>query len=195
MLKSIMCSSSDFIHDMLQGLSQVIVVIAAGKQLLFRQYAIAFKKSGAQVPRTELAEIGPRFDFSIRRSRAAPDEIQTQSMKQPKVEKKKVGPQFFPHQWCMPLSTVAACMVMLAELCGGAVGSQSCMLIRRRCFCAHLGCFLAAAFCKGSIDSGLCQLQEKNVGYDSLEGKVGRIYLPKQDLNSMALNKMKVLLL
>ena len=76
---------------MLQGLSQVIFVVATGKQVLFRQYAIAFKKSGAQVPRTELAEIGPRFDFSIRRSRAAPDEIQTQSMKQPKVEKKKVG--------------------------------------------------------------------------------------------------------
>lgn len=105
----------------LKGLSQVIFVVATGKQLLFRQYAIAFKKSGAQVPRTELAEIGPRFDFSIRRSRAAPEEIQTQSMKQPKVEKKK----------------------------------------------------------------------EKNVGYDSLEGKVGRIYMPKQDLNSMALNKMK----
>ena len=82
---------------MLQGLSQVIFVVATGKQLLFRQYAIAFKKSGAQVPRTELAEIGPRFDFSIRRSRAAPDEIQTQSMKQPRVEKKKVG---FPHEWC-----------------------------------------------------------------------------------------------
>lgn len=73
-----------------QGLSQVIFVVATGKQLLFRQYAIAFKKSGAQVPRTELAEIGPKIDFSIRRSRAAPEEIQTQSMKQPKVEKQKV---------------------------------------------------------------------------------------------------------
>ena len=119
-----MCSSNDCVHDMLQGLSQVIVIVAAGKQLLFRQYAIAFKKSGAQVPRTELAEIGPRFDFSIRRSRAAPDEIQTQSMKQPKIEKKKVGPQIFSHQWCMPLSTAAAGMVILAELSGGAVGSH-----------------------------------------------------------------------
>ncbi len=35
-------------------------------------------------------------------------------------------------------------------------------------------------------------LQEKNVSFDSLEGKVGRVYMPKQDLNSMALNKMKV---
>lgn len=105
----------------LKGLDHVIVVIATGKQLLFRHYSIALKKSGAQVPRTELAEVGPRFDFSVRRSRAAPDEFQTQSMKQPKIDKKK----------------------------------------------------------------------EKNVSYDSLEGKVGRIYMPKQDLNSMALNKMK----
>ena len=35
-------------------------------------------------------------------------------------------------------------------------------------------------------------LQEKNVSFDSLEGKVGHVYMPKQDLNSMALNKMKV---
>lgn len=75
----------------LQGLDHVMFVAATGNRLLLRQYAIAFKKSGAQVPRTELAEIGPRIDFSIRRSRAAPDEIQTQSMKQPKLDKKKVS--------------------------------------------------------------------------------------------------------
>lgn len=75
----------------LQGLDHVMFVAATGNRLLLRQYAIAFKKSGAQVPRTELAEIGPRIDFSIRRSRGAPDEIQTQSMKQPKLDKKKVS--------------------------------------------------------------------------------------------------------
>lgn len=105
----------------LKGLDHVMFVAATGDRLLLRQYAIAFKRSGAQVPRTELAEIGPRVDFSLRRSRPAPDEIQMQSMKQPKLEKKK----------------------------------------------------------------------EKNVSFDSLEGKVGRIYMPKQDLDSMALNKMK----
>lgn len=75
----------------LQGLDHVMFVAATGNRLLLRQYAIAFKKSGAQVPRTELAEIGPRIDFSIRRSRGSPDEIQTQSMKQPKLDKKKVS--------------------------------------------------------------------------------------------------------
>ncbi len=75
----------------LQGLDHVMFVAATGNRLLLRQYAIAFKRSGAQVPRTELAEIGPRIDFSIRRSRGAPNEILTQSMKQPKLDKKKVS--------------------------------------------------------------------------------------------------------
>lgn len=34
-------------------------------------------------------------------------------------------------------------------------------------------------------------LQVKNVGSDMLDGKVGRIYMPKQEVDSMALNKMK----
>lgn len=33
--------------------------------------------------------------------------------------------------------------------------------------------------------------KQKNVGGDTLDGKVGRIYMPKQDVESMALNKMK----
>ncbi len=34
-------------------------------------------------------------------------------------------------------------------------------------------------------------LQEKNVGSDTLEGKVGHIYMPKQDVAGMALAKPK----
>ena len=89
------CAAVDLVLSscagLVQGLDHIIFVVATGKQLLFRHYSIAFKKSGAQVPRSELTEMGPRFDFSLRRSRAAPEEIQAQSMKQPKIEKKKVG--------------------------------------------------------------------------------------------------------
>lgn len=35
-------------------------------------------------------------------------------------------------------------------------------------------------------------MQEKNVSTDMLEGKVGRMYMPTQDISSMALRKMKV---
>ena len=34
--------------------------------------------------------------------------------------------------------------------------------------------------------------QVKNVGSDELAGKVGRIYIPSQDVGNMALRKMKV---
>jgi hypothetical protein len=34
-------------------------------------------------------------------------------------------------------------------------------------------------------------LQEKNVGRDSLDGRVGRIYMPKQTLDTLGLSKPK----
>ena len=34
-------------------------------------------------------------------------------------------------------------------------------------------------------------IQEKNVGSDALDGKVGRIYMPKQKMDTIALGKMK----
>jgi ribosome production factor 2 len=37
----------------------------------------------------------------------------------------------------------------------------------------------------------LLPLQMKNTSTDMLEGKVGRIYMPKQQVDTMALHKMK----
>lgn len=65
-------------------------VAASGTKLLLRQYSIAFKKSGTTVPLTALSEVGPRIDFSVRRTRPAPEELHSQSMKAAKTEKKKV---------------------------------------------------------------------------------------------------------
>ena len=38
----------------------------------------------------------------------------------------------------------------------------------------------------------LLPAQEKNVSTSMLDGKVGRIYMPRQDFESLALRKMKV---
>lgn len=35
-------------------------------------------------------------------------------------------------------------------------------------------------------------MQEKNVNFDLLDGKVGRIYVPKQSLDSIPAPKLKV---
>lgn len=48
---------------------------------------------------------------------------------------------------------------------------------------------LTVTFCCGS--STVCVLQVKNVGGDMLKGKVGRIYMPRQEVDKMALAKPK----
>jgi hypothetical protein len=65
----------------LAGLEHVIVCTvgpaaeAGGlPTVLFRTYGIQLKKSGTRLPRAELEEMGPSFDFVIRRTRfATPD--------------------------------------------------------------------------------------------------------------------------
>lgn len=105
----------------LKGLDRLIICTAAGGKLLLRQCQVLFKRSGVRTPRVELAEIGPSMDFSVRRSRAAPPDVQKQAM-----------------------------------------------TIKR----------------KG-------RSKQKNVSMDPNLGKVGRIYMPKQEVAEMALSKPK----
>jgi ribosome production factor 2 len=120
----------------LKGLDRVVFVSyitpqkwAAGSSLdeeitptiVFRQYAVRYKKSGTNVPRTVLEEMGPHFNLTVRRRREPTVDLEREAMKKPKLAPKKV----------------------------------------------------------------------KNVGADVLDGKVGKIYIPRQDLDSVSLNKMK----
>lgn len=41
-------------------------------------------KSGTKIPNVELTEIGPSFDWVVRRSKMASDELYKESKKQPK---------------------------------------------------------------------------------------------------------------
>jgi ribosome production factor 2 len=89
--------------------------------IVFRQFAVRYKKSGTDVPRTVLEEMGPRFDMTVRRRREATLEMEREAMKQPKLTPKK----------------------------------------------------------------------QKNVKGDVLDGKVGKVYVPRQDLGSLNQGKMK----
>lgn len=117
-------------HINLKGLDRVIFISHktpgasdsdSGPRILFRQYAVRYKKSGTRVPKVQLQEMGPHLDLSICRRKTPPVELEKEAMRQPKVTAKKV----------------------------------------------------------------------KNVGADTLDGKVGKIYIPRQDLDSISLNKMK----
>ena len=75
-----------------QGIDRIIVVLApSGRRLLVRHYAVALKKSGGRVPRVELTQIGPSWDATVTRHRAAPPDLEKAALKKVEgLDKKKV---------------------------------------------------------------------------------------------------------
>uniref|UniRef100_A0A7S4KWY1 Ribosome production factor 2 homolog n=1 Tax=Paramoeba aestuarina TaxID=180227 RepID=A0A7S4KWY1_9EUKA len=77
----------------LSSLDHVIFIASSpvDETIHFRHYSIALKKSGMKVPKVDLAEIGPSFDFEIRRTKtAAPDAAKAALMQPRETNPKKV---------------------------------------------------------------------------------------------------------
>jgi len=55
----------------------------------FKHYAVKLKKSGTKIPKVELEEMGPCFEFTIRRTKFADPELRkrTRPPRQPKKKK------------------------------------------------------------------------------------------------------------
>lgn len=72
----------------LQGLEHTLSFTATpdGKVLL-RSYKVLLKKSGCRTPRIELDEMGPRIDFSFRRSKLSSEDLMKEACKKHKVLK------------------------------------------------------------------------------------------------------------
>lgn len=106
----------------LKGVDRVVIVTALpGTKCMFRQCAVKYKKSGTRMPRVELQEMGPSFDFTLGRHQEAPSDVRKMAYQKPKRGK-----------------------------------------------------------------------AQKNVEQDTIEGKVGRLYVEKQTgLEEMAMMKMK----
>lgn len=68
----------------LSGLEHVIQFLAVNGKVLLRSYRVVLKKSGTRTPRVELENIGPNVDFTIRRSKLAPDDQFKKACKKPK---------------------------------------------------------------------------------------------------------------
>uniref|UniRef100_A0A8C5Q5D2 Ribosome production factor 2 homolog n=1 Tax=Leptobrachium leishanense TaxID=445787 RepID=A0A8C5Q5D2_9ANUR len=76
----------------LAGLEHVLHFTAVEGKIFMRSYRVLMKKSGCRTPRIELEEMGPSFDFVMRRTHLASDDLYKQSMKRPKaavIKKKK----------------------------------------------------------------------------------------------------------
>jgi ribosome production factor 2 len=76
----------------LAGLEHVISVTATPEgPIHFRSYTISFKKSGSKTPRVELEEMGPNYDFTVRRTSVAKPEVWKSAIRVPKeIKHKKV---------------------------------------------------------------------------------------------------------
>jgi ribosome production factor 2 len=78
----------------LKGVDRVITCTALTNPggepvVMFRQYVIKYKKSGTRLPRVELAEMGPSFDFSCGRVRQAPPDVKREAYARSRVAKKQ----------------------------------------------------------------------------------------------------------
>ncbi|XP_069743725.1 ribosome production factor 2 homolog isoform X2 [Narcine bancroftii] len=73
----------------LGGLEVVLHFTAFMGKIFMRSYKVLLKKSGCRTPRIELEEMGPAFDFVLRRTHLASDDLYKKSLQQPKALKAK----------------------------------------------------------------------------------------------------------
>ncbi|KAL0967348.1 hypothetical protein UPYG_G00251110 [Umbra pygmaea] len=73
----------------LAGLEHVLHFTALDGKIYMRSYRSVLKKSGCRTPRIELEEIGPSFDFALRRTHLASDDLYKKAHRQPKALKPK----------------------------------------------------------------------------------------------------------
>jgi len=74
----------------LQGVEHIIQITASDGKIYFRSYRVKLKKSGLKTPRVELEEIGPSFDFVLRRTHLADESLYKEALRQPKALKVRV---------------------------------------------------------------------------------------------------------
>jgi len=72
----------------LASLDRVIVVTYIQSVIYFRQYAVSIKRNATK-PETELVEVGPRLDLTLRRTKTGSHDLKLQSMRKPRVLKTK----------------------------------------------------------------------------------------------------------
>ncbi|KAJ8355992.1 hypothetical protein SKAU_G00187860 [Synaphobranchus kaupii] len=73
----------------LAGLEHLLHFTALEGKIYMRSYKVLLKKSGCRTPRIELEEMGPSFDFTLRRTHLASDDLSKTAHRQPKALKPK----------------------------------------------------------------------------------------------------------
>lgn len=124
-------------------------------QVFLRHCGVEYKKSAGSGTRIHLVDVGPSLDLTIRRHREPSDDLRKEATKTvPKSTKKKVK-----------------------GIDDGVVGVDESSTDRE-----FRICFAATNKCRFPNMLNVTVFQVKNVKGDSLAGKVGRIYMPKQEV-------------
>jgi len=75
----------------LAGIDHVISITSNGtNSIFFNHYFVKFKKSGTKVPNVELEEIGPFFEFEVRRNKFAAEDLRKKTLPPKQSTRKKV---------------------------------------------------------------------------------------------------------
>ena len=69
----------------LKALDHVISFTASEGKIFVRTYSVKMKKSGNKVPNLELANMGPFWDLSVRRTQLPSDDLWRTALRQPKT--------------------------------------------------------------------------------------------------------------
>lgn len=67
----------------IQGLDHVIQLTVVDGVIHFSHYSVKLKKSGTQIPKIQLEEIGPSMDLTLRRSKLATEDLRKESLRTP----------------------------------------------------------------------------------------------------------------
>jgi ribosome production factor 2 len=67
----------------IQGLDHVIQLTVVDGVIHFAHYSVKLKKSGTQIPKIHLEEIGPSMDLSLRRSKLGSEDLRKESLRTP----------------------------------------------------------------------------------------------------------------
>ena len=69
----------------LKALDHVISFTASEGKIFVRAYSVRLKKSGQKIPNVELANMGPFWDLTVRRTQLASDDLWKTALRQPKT--------------------------------------------------------------------------------------------------------------
>lgn len=73
----------------IQGLDHLILLSVNAGVIHFSHYAVKLKKSGTQVPKIDLVEVGPSMDLTLRRTKLASDDLRKETL--------RIHPSLLPH--------------------------------------------------------------------------------------------------